>query len=167
MSEGAVVAGIGLSSTVDVDPVAGRFKFASYAHLEQWSGFAIREYLATTHGLPAWVENDGVAAAWGEYCAGAGRGFGSMVQVMLGTGIGGGAILDGQRLPGSVGTGAYFGHMSIAVDGLCCVCGQRGCWEMYASGVALERRAAEALTAAGRRDLGLGRPGHRRGRGKR
>jgi glucokinase len=148
------VAGIGLSSTIDVDPMKGRFKFASYGHLKQWADFPIRDHLQATYGLPALVENDGIAAAWGEYRAGAGRGCASMLQVMLGTGIGGGAVLDGQRLPGSVGSGACFGHMSIDLNGPRCVCGQRGCWELYASGAALEARAAQAVADQGTTRLG-------------
>lgn len=139
--------GIGLSSTIDTDPLAGRFKFANYAYLKPWVDFPIVAWLEERFGLPACVENDGVAAAWGEYRAGAGRGYASMLQVMLGTGIGGGAVLDGQRLPGSVGSGAAFGHMCVDINGPPCVCGHQGCLELYASGVALEQAAAQAVAA--------------------
>lgn len=140
--------GIGLSSTIDVDPVAGRFKFANYAYLKPWVDFPIVAWLEERFVLPACVENDGIAAAWGEYRAGAGRGYASMLQVTLGTGIGGGAVLDGQRLPGSLGSGAAFGHMCVDVNGPPCVCGHQGCWELYASGAALEQAATRAVAAA-------------------
>jgi glucokinase len=142
-----LIRSIGLSSTIDADPVSGRFKFANYAYLKPWVDFPIVAWLEERFGLPACVENDGVAAAWGEYRAGAAQGYASMLQVTLGTGIGGGAVLDGQRLPGSVGSGAAFGHMCIDINGPPCVCGHQGCWELYASGVALEQAAARAVAA--------------------
>lgn len=140
--------GVGLSSTIDVDATAGRIRSVNYPALERWLGFEIARALQDQLGLPAVVENDGIAATWGEYRAGAGRGSRNMLNITLGTGIGGGAVLDGQRLPESVGSAAYFGHMTIDFDGLPCPCGMRGCWELYASGLALERRAAQAIASA-------------------
>jgi glucokinase len=143
-AQGLQVVGIGLSSTLDVDPEGGQFLQVQYPHLERWVGFPIASFLSERCSLPTLVENDGIAAAWGEYRAGAGEGSDSLLLVTLGTGIGGGVILEGQRLPDTLGSGAYFGHMSIQMDGLECPCGRRGCWEMYASARALEGRAARA-----------------------
>ncbi len=142
------VLGAGLSSTIDVDAKTGRIRSVGYPALKPWLGFNVLGGLQERLGLPARVENDGIAAAWGEYRAGAGRGARSMLNITLGTGIGGGAVLDGQRLPDSVGSAAYFGHMTIDFKGLPCPCGMRGCWELYASGTALERRAAQAVADA-------------------
>lgn len=146
--QGFVPLGVGLSSTIDVDTATGCIRSVNYATLERWLGFNVAEALRERLRLPALVENDGIAATWGEYRAGAGQGAHSMLNITLGTGIGGGAVLDGQRLPGSVGSGAYFGHMTIDYEGLPCPCGMRGCWELYASATALERRAAQAVASA-------------------
>jgi glucokinase len=146
-SQGLPIVGIGMSSTIDVNPKNGCFKSSYYPHLKQWVGFPISKFLQKNFGLTVCVENDGTAATFGEHKAGAGREYHSMLFVSLGTGIGGGAILDGQRLIDSVGSGAYFGHMSINFDGPLCACGNRGCWELYASGSALEKRAVAALSS--------------------
>ena len=143
------VAAIGLSSTIDADPIAGRFKFANYDYLKKWEGYPVVQRLQEKYDLPVRLENDAVAAAWGEYEAGAARGYNSVVYVALGTGIGGGVILAGQRLYDSVGTGAGFGHMSIDFDGPACACGQQGCWELFASGTALGQRAVAAVAQKG------------------
>ncbi len=81
---------------------------------------------------------------------GAGRGYESLVMVTLGSGVGGGVVLEGERLPDTLGRAAYFGHLCIDQNGLDCPCGRRGCWEMYVSATALEQRAAEAVAAAWR-----------------
>jgi glucokinase len=90
-------------------------------------------------GLPVRLENDANAAALGEYAAGAGRGCRSMVLVTLGTGIGGGIILDGTLYAGCNHAGGELGHFVIHRDGLPCACGRRGCFEQYASATALIR----------------------------
>jgi glucokinase len=147
-TRGLTLLGVGLSSTIDVDAASGQIRSVNYSALKPWLGFDIASALQERLGLPTLVENDGIAATWGEYRAGAGRGARSMLNVTLGTGIGGGAVLDGQHLPDSVGSGAYFGHITIDFEGLPCPCGMRGCWELYASGTALERRAAQAVASA-------------------
>ena len=139
------VVGGGVSSTLDVDPQSGRFLPPHFAHLQQWQGYPIIQALEEASGLPVLVENDGPMCAWGEYLVGAGRGSDSLVMVTLGSGVGGGAVLEGKRLPQTLGRAAYFGHLCIDQHGLECPCGRRGCWEMYVSATALERRAAEAL----------------------
>jgi len=90
-------------------------------------------------GLPVLLENDANAAALGEYAAGAGRGCQSMVLVTLGTGIGGGIILDGRLYTGFNHAGGELGHFVLRRDGLPCACGRRGCFEQYASASALIR----------------------------
>jgi glucokinase len=94
-------------------------------------------------GLPVVLENDANCAAWGEARFGAGRDRDDIVMITVGTGIGGGIILDGHLVRGGFGIGAEPGHMNVVRDGLPCGCGQRGCWEQYGSGTALHRRAAE------------------------
>jgi glucokinase len=140
--------GLGLSSTIDVDRHSGRFKYASQSYLQRWVNFPIADFLSARSGLPTRAEHDGFAATWGEYQAGAGRGYRSLLLLTLGTGIGGGAILEGQPLLETLASGgASFGHMSINFEGPACDCGTRGCLEMYASATALEERAAVRVAA--------------------
>ena len=81
--------------------------------------------------------NDADAAAWAEYRYGAARGADLALMITLGTGIGGGIVLDGRLRRGSHGVAGEWGHMRVVPDGRLCACGNRGCWEQYASGTAL------------------------------
>jgi glucokinase len=140
-----LLVGAGVSSTLDVDPALGCFLPPHYQHLEGWEGFPIARSLQDGCGMPVLVENDGPISAWGEYLAGAGKGARSLLMVTLGSGVGGGAVLEGQRLPHTLGRASYFGHMCIDYDGLDCPCGRKGCWECYVSATALEAKAAQAV----------------------
>lgn len=97
-------------------------------------------------GLPVRFGNDANAAAWGEYRAG-GRREDSFIMMTIGTGIGGGVILNGKLWDGVNGAAAEFGHMTIRYDGVPCTCGRRGCFEAYASATALIRQARERMEA--------------------
>jgi len=110
---------------------------------------ALRRRLSKSAGLPVVVENDAAAAAWAEFSCGAAAEAGSMLAVTLGTGVGGGIVLDGQLLRGAHGFAAEIGHMTVREGGRPCVCGKRGCWEAYASGAALGRLAREGLALSG------------------
>lgn len=94
------------------------------------------------------VENDANAAAWGEAVAGAARGTHNSVMITLGTGVGGGIIIDDKVYSGFNYAGAELGHIVIEVGGRPCGCGRHGCWEAYSSATALIRMTAEALEAA-------------------
>ncbi len=85
------------------------------------------------------VENDANVAAWGEARFGAGNGQDNVVLLTIGTGVGGGVIIDGRLLRGHFGIGAELGHYRVVPDGLPCGCGQYGCLEQYAAGSALTR----------------------------
>lgn len=98
-------------------------------------------------GLPAVVENDASAAAWGEHRFGAGRGATDLMMVTVGTGIGGGIVIDGRLYRGSGGFAAEVGHITIQDEGPRCACGERGCLEALASGTAVARMARESLGA--------------------
>jgi glucokinase len=102
--------------------------------------------VGTPIGLPTVVENDNNAAAWGEHRFGAGRGRRHLLFVGVGTGIGGGIIIDGALLRGAHGFAAEIGHFVVQPDGERCGCGNRGCWETVASGTAISREAREAVT---------------------
>jgi glucokinase len=90
-----------------------------------------------------WVGNDADAAAWAEYRYGAARGADLALMITLGTGIGGGIVMDGRLQRGSHGVAGEWGHMRVVPDGRLCACGNRGCWEQYASGTALGQTARE------------------------
>lgn len=96
---------------------------------------------------PVILDNDANAAAWGEFQFGAGRDSDDMLLVTVGTGIGGGIVVDQRLLRGAYGFAAEIGHMRVVVDGPQCGCGNRGCWEMYASGSALLRSAKELVSS--------------------
>jgi glucokinase len=108
-----------------------------------WRDEPLRDALAEAIGVPVVVENDANAAAWAEYRYGAARGARVAVMVTMGTGIGGGLVVSGVLYRGAYGIGCEYGHMSVVPDGRRCACGNRGCWEMYASGTALARDARE------------------------
>lgn len=91
------------------------------------------------------VENDANAAALGEFLAGSAKGSRNAVAITLGTGVGGGIIIDGKIYSGSNYAGAELGHMVIVKDGVECGCGRKGCWEAYASATALIRMTKEAI----------------------
>ena len=95
--------------------------------------------------------NDADAAAWAEYRYGAARGSDLALMVTLGTGIGGGIVLDGRLQRGAHGVAGEWGHMRVVPDGRRCACGNRGCWEQYASGNALGAAARELARELARR----------------
>ena len=108
-----------------------------------WRNEPLRDALSGRIELPVIVENDANAAAWAEYRFGAAQGQKVVVCVTLGTGIGGGLVVDGSVYRGAFGVACEYGHMTLVPDGRRCACGNRGCWEMYASGRALARDAQE------------------------
>ncbi|GAB3737724.1 ROK family glucokinase [Nocardiopsis nanhaiensis] len=112
-----------------------------------WREEPLRDALSVRLGLPVVVENDANAAAWAEVCAGAGRGVDDVLVVNLGTGIGGAIVQDGLLRRGRYGLAGEFGHMTVVPGGHRCECGNRGCWEQYASGNALTRDARELVVA--------------------
>ncbi len=95
--------------------------------------------------LPVYVENDANAAAYGEYLAGAAKGAKDAVCITLGTGVGGGIIIDGEIYSGFNYAGAELGHMVIEVDGPQCTCGRKGCFEVFSSATGLVRMTKEAM----------------------
>ncbi len=130
--------GIGLATPGPLDLHAGRINHA--ANLPGWKDVRIRDSLREKTGLPVTLENDGNAAAYGEYRYGAGVGHDDLVMLTLGTGVGGGVILNGEIIHGHFDNAAELGHMIVVVDGFPCPCGQRGCLEQYASAGAIVRR---------------------------
>lgn len=103
------------------------------------------DYLSKKLDKPVFVDNDANAAAYGEFVAGAAKGANNAVAVTLGTGVGGGIIIDGKIYSGSNFAGAELGHEVIVVDGAQCSCGRKGCFEAYSSASGLIRMTKEAM----------------------
>ncbi len=110
-----------------------------------WHDVPLGKMLSEKIGKPVFVTNDANAAALGEAKYGAGKRFSDSVLITLGTGVGGGIILDGKLFEGYKSAGAELGHMVICKDGEPCSCGRRGCLEAYASATALMRMTKEEM----------------------
>jgi glucokinase len=136
--------GVGVAGLVD------RTGYVRYSpNLPYVRNAALREALATVIGHRVGVDNDASVAALGEVTYGAARGVRHALLVTLGTGIGGGMLLDGRMYRGAHNFGAEFGHFTVDRDGPMCACGERGHWEAIASGTALGRMARELVAAGG------------------
>jgi glucokinase len=115
-------------------------------NLKPWRNVPVRDHIAHVFGKPTAFQNDANAAAMGEYWTGAGAGVRSLVMFTLGTGVGGGIIVNGEVLEGEHSHGAELGHMKIEMSHpRLCGCGKRGCLEAYASATAVVKRTEEAL----------------------
>ena len=120
-----------------------------------WRDLDLKAELEARVHLPVVVENDANAAAWGEFVFGAGKDIDDLLLVTVGTGVGGGIVLDGKLHRGAFGVAAEIGHMRVVPGGILCGCGNRGCLESYGSGTALvrEARAAAEMGSLLARDL--------------
>lgn len=136
--------GLGVPGTANKE--SGLVEYANNLSFDNVPVIAI---LKERFNKEVFLGNDGNAAAWGEYLAGAGIGLqnGSLVAVTLGTGIGGGIILNGEIFEGTNYGAAEFGHMSIDYKGIPCNCGRVGCFEQYASATAFIEQAKRAMQA--------------------
>jgi len=139
------VAAIGAAAPGPLDTKTGVVVFAP--NLPGWRNIHVRDVLQKQLGRPVILENDANAAGYGEFRCGAGRRVRDMVILTLGTGIGGGIILDGRMRRGVTDTGAELGHMVVHYGGRFCGCGNRGCLEAYASATAVVGRTEEAIAA--------------------
>jgi glucokinase len=132
---GAEISGIGIGSTGWVYPFTGEFGDVDF--LPTWKGCNPVADLARVFDVRVALENDGDAAALGEAAWGAGRGKRRLIYVTVGTGIGGGVILDGQLYRGVDRSHPEIGHHVIDASGPPCTCGFRGCWEALSTGPAM------------------------------
>lgn len=112
-----------------------------------WVNFPLRDLVSRAVGMPATLDNDANCATFGEWWLGAGRGSRVLVGLTLGTGIGGGLVLDGEIHHGVSDAAGEFGHMTIDSMGRRCNCGNYGCLEAYASGPNIAARAVEGIRA--------------------
>ena len=140
------IATVGVGAAGYVDKARAVVLFAPNV---AWRNEDLKSELEKRVELPVVIENDANAAAWGEFAFGAGRDAEDLLLVTVGTGVGGGLVLDGEVYRGANGVGAEIGHMRVVPNGILCGCGKHGCFEQYASGSALVREArALALSGA-------------------
>ena len=139
------IAGVGISIaaliSADQGTVVGAPNIANLSKLN----FVVE--LKKEFNIPIIAENDANAAMWAEYKFGAARGFNPVMFFIIGTGMGGGLVIDDKLFRGANGIGAEFGHMIVQQNGVLCGCGTKGCIEQYASGSALMRYVKEGITA--------------------
>ena len=132
----AEVQSVGIGIPGVMDPRTGRVPFCTNLH---WHDVPIIEEMHKYINVPVFVDNDATVAGLAESVAVVSAGVKNSVFVTLGTGVGGGIILNGKVFSGSHGVASEIGHMVTVVDGEMCTCGVRGCWERYASATALIR----------------------------
>jgi glucokinase len=137
--------GVGISTPGPVDLPHGIVTTAP--NLPGWHNVPLASLISEKLGIPAWLENDANAAALAEHRLGAGKGSRHMILVAIGTGIGGGLILDGKLYHGASGGAGEVGHMLVDPQGRVCGCGRRGCLEAMASGGALDLAAQQVAIA--------------------
>jgi len=135
--------GIGIGSPGTVDSENG---IIVYANNLKFENVPMRQELGSHIDLPVYISNDANCAALGETSdAGAAKGYKNVVLITLGTGVGGGIIIDGKIYEGNYSAGAELGHSLMVLDGEMCTCGRKGCWEAYASATALVRQTKSAM----------------------
>ena len=139
------VEGLGIGSPGMIDSAEGN---VVYANNLGWENFRICDELSRLlGGIKVKIGNDANVAALGEVKFGAARNYNSAVMITLGTGVGGGIVIDGKLVEGNMGAGAELGHIVIVKGGEQCSCGRRGCFEAYSSATALIRDTKRAMEA--------------------
>ena len=144
-SEGRVLRAIGVSAPGPLDIARGIVTEAP--NLPGWINIPLQQRIRELLALPAWIENDANAAALAENRLGAGRGSRHMVLIAIGTGVGGGLILDGALYHGASGGAGEVGHMIADPGGAVCGCGRSGCLEAVSAGRALDKAALRIAAA--------------------
>lgn len=137
------VAYVGLGTPGTPNQETGIIEFAGNLNFRKVPAVSM---ISEIMGKPIYMNNDANCAAYGEFKVGAGKACkSSMAAITLGTGVGGGVIIDGKILSGHNFAGGELGHMVIVVNGVECTCGRLGCWEAYASATALIRQTKDAM----------------------
>ncbi|MEK7233504.1 MAG: ROK family protein [Elusimicrobiota bacterium] len=134
-------AGLGLAGGVDA--ATGHLLFAP--NLKGWTGFSFTKAFSKSLGVCVAVDNDANAAVWGGYAVALEKKPRTVVGVTLGTGVGGGVIVDGRLHRGATGSAGEIGHMTLELNGPRCHCGRRGCLEAYAGTAGVRRLAREFM----------------------
>ncbi len=133
---GTAISAIGMGTPGSVNVESGTL-MGNTPNFKLWKNVKIKPWLESRLNLPVWIDNDANMMAFGEARYGAGDGASNVACITLGTGIGGGIVIDNKLFRGSNYAGSELGHMSIRYDGIRCRCGGIGCWEMYASATAM------------------------------
>jgi glucokinase len=141
--EGHAALAIGAAIPATLDTRAGRVLRAP--NLPELDGFELGKAIADELDIPVIIENDATSAAIGENWLGSSRGVQNSICITLGTGVGGGIIINGEPLRGPDGTAGEIGHVCVEPLGVPCGCGSNGCLEQYSSASAVVRMAGEAL----------------------
>jgi glucokinase len=149
-SSGALV-GVGIGVPGIIDMATGMLRESP--NLPGWHNYPVREEIERRLHSRVILENDANAAALGEFWLGAAKDVESSCMFTLGTGVGGGIILNGRVWHGMTGMAGELGHITVIPDGAPCGCGNRGCVEQYASATAIRRMAKEAITRGGAPEL--------------
>ncbi len=136
---------IGIGTPGSVDSENGVLVYAN--NFMEKENIRMRDVIRSYIDKPVYLTNDANAAALGEVVAGAAKGYKNAVMITLGTGVGGGVIINGQLYEGQYSAGAELGHIMLIHDGEQCSCGRKGCWEAYASATALIRQTKRAMEA--------------------
>jgi len=145
---GEKISAIGVGSPGSIDFEKGQL-IGSTPNLKSWTKAPIKKNLEEHFNIPAWADNDANVMALAEARKGAGRGYKNILCLTLGTGIGGGIIIDNQVLRGAHYSAAEVGHIIIEYNGKKCNCGNRGCFEVYASAPAMVARYRKKLRRTG------------------
>ena len=140
-----ILAGIGIGVPGIIYLQTGMLRYSP--NLPGWENYPVRSELESLVGSSVFLENDANAAALGEKWLGLGRTVSSLCMLTLGTGVGGGLVLDGDIWHGAWGMAGELGHIVVAENGVCCPCGGQGCLETESSASAVVRKARELLAA--------------------
>ena len=141
---------IGIGAPGVVDPVAGEVLYAPNLH---WSNVPLKGALENLLNIPVFVDNDVNLGTLGEQALGAGRGVDNLVGIFVGTGIGGGIVLNGKLFYGANRTAGEIGHVILKPGGPKCSCGNRGCLEALASRTAISRYVRKAISRQGKKSI--------------
>lgn len=138
------ISGIGISTAGQVDSKKGEIIFATDT-FPGWTGVKLKSIIEDKFKYPCYVNNDVNCAALGEMWVGAAKEEKNFLCITLGTGIGGAIVINGNLFTGNNFVAGEFGHMALYKDGYKCTCGQKGCYEQYASTSALIKRGEKAI----------------------
>ena len=140
---------IGIGAPGAVNGETGIIEYTNNFNFHNWH---IVDMMRERLGVDVYVENDANAAAYGEFCVGAAKDANDAVVITLGTGVGGGIIIDGMIYSGSNHAGAELGHIVIQHGGRQCTCGRKGCWEAYSSATGIINMTKEAIVSTQNQD---------------